>query len=137
LVVCKTRVQLALDRQYFMLSKSTQGAFPPVGSPLPIADFQLPMSIDHPTVRHVARLARIAIDEAELPALALELARALELADELAQAPLDGVVPMAHPLAQTLAWREDVVTEGDRADAFLAQAPESRGGLYLVPKVIE
>jgi aspartyl-tRNA(Asn)/glutamyl-tRNA(Gln) amidotransferase subunit C len=33
--------------------------------------------------------------------------------------------------------REDAVTEPDRADALLALAPESRGGLYLVPKVIE
>ncbi len=53
------------------------------------------------------------------------------------QADLDGVEPLAHPHEQTLALRDDAVTEPDRADAFLALAPESRGGLFLVPKVLE
>jgi aspartyl-tRNA(Asn)/glutamyl-tRNA(Gln) amidotransferase subunit C len=95
------------------------------------------MSIDQTTVRRVARLARLAVDETQLPRLAVELSRVLELADQLSAAPLDGVEPMAHPHAQALALREDAVTESDRADAFLALAPEARGGLYLVPKVIE
>jgi aspartyl-tRNA(Asn)/glutamyl-tRNA(Gln) amidotransferase subunit C len=50
---------------------------------------------------------------------------------------LAGIEPMAHPHAQTLVWRSDEVSQSDRADAFLALAPEARGGLYLVPKVIE
>ena len=44
---------------------------------------------------------------------------------------------MAHPHERALAWRDDAVTQGDRADAFLALAPDARGGLYVVPKVIE
>jgi len=94
------------------------------------------MSIDHATVRHIARLARLAVAEEELPRLAGELGRVLELADQLAVTGAD-VEPMAHPHEQTLAWRPDLVTETDRADALLALAPETRGGLYLVPKVIE
>ena len=95
------------------------------------------MQIDHATVRHIARLARLAVDDAAAPALAGELARVLELADHLAGVELAGIEPMAHPHAQTLVWRADEVSQGDRADAFLALAPEARGGLYLVPKVIE
>jgi aspartyl-tRNA(Asn)/glutamyl-tRNA(Gln) amidotransferase subunit C len=95
------------------------------------------MSIDHASVRRIARLARLAVTDAELPRLATELSRVLELADQLSSAALDGVEPMAHPHAQTLAWRADVVSETDRADALLALAPDARGGLYLVPKVIE
>lgn len=94
------------------------------------------MAIDHTAVRRVARLARLAIDAAELPRLTSELTQVLSLAERLASAALDNVEPMAHPHAQTLAWRADVVTESDRADALLALAPEARGGLYLVPKVI-
>ncbi len=70
------------------------------------------MSIDTAAVRRIARLARIAIADAE-------------------------VAPLAHPHEQALAWRADAVTEGDRADTFLALAPDARAGLYLVPKVIE
>jgi aspartyl-tRNA(Asn)/glutamyl-tRNA(Gln) amidotransferase subunit C len=95
------------------------------------------MSIDNSTVRRIARLARLAVDETHLQRLAGELSRVLELADQLASAPLDDVQPMSHPHAQAAQLRADVVTETDRADAFLALAPDARGGLYLVPKVIE
>ena len=95
------------------------------------------MSIDHATVRRIARLARLSVDDAHLENLADELNGVLQLAGELAKANVDGIEPLAHPHEQPLAMRDDVVTEGDRADAFLALAPESRGGLYLVPKVIE
>jgi len=95
------------------------------------------MSIDHATVRRIARLARLSVNDADLAHLADELGRVLGLADQLASADVAGVEPMAHPHEQALAWREDVVTQGDRADAFLALAPDARGGLYVVPKVIE
>ena len=95
------------------------------------------MSIDHTTVRRIARLARLAVDEAQLPLLAEELQRVLHLADELGAANIEGIAPLAHPHDQVLTWRDDAVTETDRADEFLKLAPEANGGLYLVPKVIE
>ena len=95
------------------------------------------MSIDAATVRHIARLARLAVGEEELAPIAAELSRVLDLADQLAAAPVEGIAPLAHPHEQTLAWRADAVTEPDRAEAFLALAPDARGGLYLVPKVLE
>ena len=94
------------------------------------------MSIDHASVLHIARLARLAVAEQELPRLAEELGRVLDLAGQLAIAGAD-VEPMAHPHEHTLAWRDDAVSETDRADALLALAPDARGGLYLVPRVIE
>jgi aspartyl-tRNA(Asn)/glutamyl-tRNA(Gln) amidotransferase subunit C len=95
------------------------------------------MSIDHATVRRIARLARLAVAEAELPALAAELGRVLALADALAAVDTHGVEPMAHPHAAVLAWREDRVTEPNRLEDWLALAPQTRADLYLVPKVIE
>ncbi len=98
---------------------------------------QSPMAIDSTTVRHIARLARLAIAEGELATVAAELGRLLELADRLAAADVAGIEPLAHPHDQALAWRADAVTETDHADALLALAGEARGGFYLVPKVIE
>ena len=95
------------------------------------------MSIDHITVRRIARLARLAVDEAQVAHVAAELQRVLQLADQLGAADIEGVQPLAHPHDQVLAWREDAVSESDRADTFLALAPDARGGLYLVPKVID
>lgn len=90
------------------------------------------MPIDTTTVARISRLARLPADAQVL----VDLARVLDLAGRLAHAPLDGVEPMAHPHAQTLAWRTDTVTESDCADALLKLAPEARAGLYVVPKVI-
>jgi len=95
------------------------------------------MAIDNASVRRIARLARLAVPDDQETRLAAEMARVLELADRLATAPLEGIEPMAHPHAQPLVWREDAVNAGDREAALLALAPDSRGGLYLVPKVIE
>jgi aspartyl-tRNA(Asn)/glutamyl-tRNA(Gln) amidotransferase subunit C len=95
------------------------------------------MAIESATVRHIARLARLAIADGDLAPVGEELGRLLELADRLAAADIAGVEPLAHPHDQALAWRPDAVTETDRADALLALATEARGGFYLVPKVIE
>jgi len=95
------------------------------------------MAIDSATVRRIARLARLAIDEDQLPAVAEDLTRVLGLAQMLAAVDVEGVEPLAHPHEQALTWRADVVTERDRADALLALSAEARGGFYLVPKVLE
>ena len=95
------------------------------------------MSIDHAKVRAVARLARLSVPESAVAPLADELNRVLGLADQLSAADVSNIEPMAHPHEQALEWRADVVTERDRADEFLALAPDARGGLYVVPKVLE
>ena len=95
------------------------------------------MSIEPAAVRRIARLARLALGEGELESVAIEMNRVLELVGQLGAADTTGIEPMAHPHEQPLAWRADAVTERDRADALLALAPETRGGYYLVPKVIE
>jgi aspartyl-tRNA(Asn)/glutamyl-tRNA(Gln) amidotransferase subunit C len=95
------------------------------------------MSVDSATVRRIARLARLAVPESELPDIAADLSRVLHLADALAAVDTGGVEPMAHPHEQPLRWRDDAVTERDRADELLALAPDARGGYFLVPKVIE
>lgn len=94
------------------------------------------MSVDSATVRRVARLARLAVADVDLARTATEMSRVLALADALGAAQLDGIEPMAHPHEQVLAWRTDSVTEADRSHALLALAPDARGGLYAVPKVI-
>ena len=95
------------------------------------------MNLDHATVRHIARLARLALPDGDLDAVRAELARVLDLFDDLQTANVDGLNPLAHPLDQVVTLRDDVVTEGDRSAELLALAAESQGGFYVVPKVIE
>lgn len=95
------------------------------------------MSLTLEQVRRVAHLARIEISEAEAQSTLGHLNGIFTLIEEMQAVDTTGVEPMAHAqdLAQRL--REDRVTEADQRAAFQAVAPETEGGLYLVPKVIE
>lgn len=95
------------------------------------------MSLDHATVRHIARLARLAVADDQVESLCADLARVLHLFDDLAAVAVDGLAPLAHPHDQSLRLREDEVSEGDRSEQLLALAPAAQGGYYLVPRVIE
>lgn len=95
------------------------------------------MSLDADQVRRVAELARLAVDDAELPVYAQELSSILDMVDQLQSADTKGVEPMAHPLNMVQRLRADEVTERPDRDAYQALAPQAEGGHYLVPRVIE
>jgi aspartyl-tRNA(Asn)/glutamyl-tRNA(Gln) amidotransferase subunit C len=93
--------------------------------------------LDEAQVRTVARLARIQIDDSELPGLALQLSRILELVAQMNAVDTTNVEPLAHPLELTARRRPDLVTECDRRAATQVSAPQVLDGYYLVPRVIE
>ena len=95
------------------------------------------MAIDAETVRKVARLARIREREERLAPLAAELNGIIQWIEQLAEVDTEGVEPMTSAVAVTLPMREDVVTEGGDASVVLANAPRSRDGFFVVPKVVE
>jgi aspartyl-tRNA(Asn)/glutamyl-tRNA(Gln) amidotransferase subunit C len=95
------------------------------------------MSLDEATVARIARLARIAVPEAELRPLAGELSHILEWIEQLNEVDTKGVPPMTSVVAMRLAWREDRVTDGGRPEDVLANAPERQGDYFVVPKVVE
>ncbi len=96
------------------------------------------MSVDKSTVQRIASLARIKVPDEELETLARELSQILGWVEQLDEVDTDGVTPMASSAeGMELRWREDTVTDGGKADDVLANAPESRNGYFVVPKVIE
>lgn len=95
------------------------------------------MSVDANTVRHIAKLARIAVSDAEVEALAPELSNILGWIEQLQQVDVAGVEPMTAVIPNQLRLRDDVVTEGDIRDEILANAPLAEHGFFAVPKVIE
>ena len=95
------------------------------------------MSVDEAKVRHIAKLARIAVSDAEVHALAPELSNILGWVEQLGEVDVEGVAPMTAVIPNTLRLRADVVTEGDRRDEVLANAPVAEHGFFAVPKVIE
>jgi len=112
------------------------------------------MALDKAAVAHIAALARIRLDEAELEPLAAELSHILDWMEQLAEVDTSNVAPMSSVAAAGLPMREDTVTDGDCREAILANAPQAapsgpthgptRGptsgptrGFFAVPKVIE
>ena len=95
------------------------------------------MSVDAATVRHIARLARIAVSDEEVSALAPELSNILGWIEQLGEVDVSGVQPMTAVIPNHLRLRDDVVTDGGIRDEVLANAPNAEHGFFAVPKVIE
>ncbi len=95
------------------------------------------MSIDKATVAKIARLARIHVAEDKREALAGELSNILGWVEQLGEVDTENVAPMTSVVEIRLPERDDVVTDGDCRDDVLANAPETDGGFYVVPKVVE
>jgi aspartyl-tRNA(Asn)/glutamyl-tRNA(Gln) amidotransferase subunit C len=95
------------------------------------------MSVSIEQVRHIAKLARIAMSDEEIERLAPELNYILGWVEQLGEVNTDGVEPLTAVIDQKLRLRDDVVTEGNIRDEVLANAPEAQHGFFAVPKVIE
>ena len=95
------------------------------------------MSVDTATVRHIAKLARIAMTDGEVEALVPELNNILGWIEQLQEVEVTGVEPMTAVIPNTLRMRDDIVTDGGKRDAVLKNAPVAEHGFFAVPKVIE
>ena len=95
------------------------------------------MTVSKDDVRKVARLSRIAVPEDKLEGLAGELNGILGWIDQLNEVDVEGVEPLTSVVETTLDLREDVVTDGDKQDQILANAPKSDDGFFVVPKAVE
>ena len=95
------------------------------------------MAVDETIVARVAHLARLKLAAGEAGALAGELNNIFGWIDQLQAVDTDGIEPMNSVMAITRPWREDIVNDGDVAEAVLANAPDAAHGFFSVPKVIE
>ena len=95
------------------------------------------MSIDVETARRVAKLARIKVEDADLPALAQDFNRILGFVEQLNEVDVEGVEPMTSVTPMRLKRRKDGVTDGGMQDKILSNAPDAREGFFAVPMVVE
>jgi len=95
------------------------------------------MSLDPATVRRIAKLARIRVDEAQMEALRTDLNSILGWIEQLDEVDVTGVEPLTGGTQMALRFRDDVVTDGGIAEAVLANAPDRNGDFFGVPKVVE
>ena len=95
------------------------------------------MSVSPEQVRHIAKLARIAMSDEEIERLVPELNNILAWVEQLEEVNTDGVDPLTAVVPNALRLREDKVSDGDCRDEILANAPVAEHGFFAVPKVIE
>ena len=93
--------------------------------------------IDESLVRHIAQLARLTMDDAEVRSMAIELTAIVGYFDQLRALPTDGVTPTAHPLAIQNVFRDDEISESYAPETALRNAPAQRDGFFCVPKVLD
>ena len=95
------------------------------------------MSLDPATVRRIAKLARIRVEEDQLSQLQAELNGILGWIEQLNEVDVEGVEPLTGGAQMALRLRDDVVTDGGITEQVLANAPDRAGDFYAVPKVVE
>ncbi len=95
------------------------------------------MSLDSATVRRIARLARIHVEDAEAEQLAGELNGILGWIEQLNEVDVDGIDPLTGAAQMAMRLRPDVVTDGGIPELVLGNAPDRAGAFYAVPKVVE
>ncbi len=95
------------------------------------------MSVDEGTVRRIARLARIKVTDAEAKGLQKELSGILDWVEQLKEVDTSKVEPMTRVVPIELKMRDDVVNDGEMANAVTRNAPMSEDHFFVVPKVVE
>jgi aspartyl-tRNA(Asn)/glutamyl-tRNA(Gln) amidotransferase subunit C len=95
------------------------------------------MSVNADQVRHVARLARLALGDDEIDRMVPELNNILDWVEQLAEVDTDGVEPLTAVIDNKLRLRDDAVNDGNVRDDILKNAPDAQHGFFAVPKVIE
>lgn len=88
-------------------------------------------------VRHVARLARLALTDEEIASLRGELTRILGYAEQVGEVATEQVAPTGHPLRLTNVLRDDVPRASLSPEDALSTAPEAEDGRFRVPRIVE
>lgn len=98
---------------------------------------QAPPLLDESQVRHVAKLARLDLSKADVALLAGQISSILNYVQQIQEPSVEGLEPMAHPLALENVLRDDVVKPSLPLEAVLANAPSKDGPFFTVPQVLD
>lgn len=93
--------------------------------------------MDIQTVKKVATLARLEMEESELEAVRVKLGSIMKFVEQLEEVNTDNIEPLANVVDIKLRLRDDVVNDGNQQAQVLKNAPEATEGFFVVPKVVE
>ena len=95
------------------------------------------MAIDTQTVKRIAFLSRLKIEDDKIAATEEECNKILQWVDQLKEVDTAAVEPLVSVNENNITMRRDEVTDGNLADEVLANAPMKEYGYFAVPKVVE
>ena len=95
------------------------------------------MSVDKDTVKHIAKLARISLDEKKINSLSKDLSSIMEFIGKLNELNTEKTVPLTSIINASLRSRKDEVSDEKIRDQILKNSPEKNEEFFVVPKVIE
>ena len=95
------------------------------------------MSIDKDTVKHIAKLARISLDEEKINSLSKDLSSIIEFIEKLNELNTVKTIPLTSIINASLRTRKDDVSDGKIRDQILKNSPEKNEEFFVVPKVID
>lgn len=92
--------------------------------------------IDDETIEYVSILAKLELSEEEREQAKKDMGRMLDYIDKLGELDTEGVEPMSHVFPVKNVFREDIVTNSDMREQLLANAPEQKDGMFVVPRIV-
>lgn len=92
--------------------------------------------IDLKTIQHIAKLARLSVDEKQAQEYSQQLTKIMDHFQKISGLPTEGVEPLVTPTQIENFWREDVVKKEFTAEEMVKNAPSSQGQLFKVPPVV-
>ena len=95
------------------------------------------MPLTQHDVDHMAKLAKLHIDQEQAQAVTSSLNSILTMIDKINTVDTSAIEPMSHTLDLEQPTRDDYITQTDQRDAFQSIAPDTQDGFYIVPQVIE
>ena len=95
------------------------------------------MSIDKDTVKHIAKLARISLDEKKINSLSKDLSSIMKFIEKLNELNTDKTSPLTSIINASLRTREDEIKDYKIRDQILKNSPDKNEEFFVVPKVIE
>ncbi len=95
------------------------------------------MSIDKDTVKHIAKLARISLDEKKINSLSKDLSSIMKFIEKLNELNTEKTVPLTSIINASLRSRKDEISDEKIRDQILKNSPEKNEEFFVVPKVIE
>ncbi|GEK90385.1 Asp-tRNA(Asn)/Glu-tRNA(Gln) amidotransferase subunit GatC [Alkalibacterium kapii] len=95
------------------------------------------MAINEETVKHVAKLSKLEIDEETIQTFTEEMNQIVEMVEVLEELDTEGVEGTYHGLQQTNVWREDKAVKGTDREELFKNVKTQKDGYIEVPDMFD